>query len=316
MLIQHLVVTRISLEADQVVSVTLADPAGAELPAWEAGAHLEITLPSGLIRQYSLCSDPADRSQYTVAVLREAAGRGGSMEIHDTGLVGRTLSIRGPRNRFPIVPAAHYVLLAGGIGVTPMLAMARVLAREGRDWQLHYGGRSLDSMAFLPALERIGGERVHVHPQDVEGLLDLRGILTGLAPDTLVYCCGPTPMIDAVSATCDELGLAGELRLERFTGSGPSDEGVDGEAFEVELASSGTIVPVAANQTIIAALDAVGIEVAYSCEDGYCGTCETMVLAGVPEHRDTVLSAAEREAGDRIMICVSRAKTPRLVLDL
>jgi ferredoxin-NADP reductase len=314
-LVQELVVVRIALEALGVISVTFAAPDGSELPAWEPGAHLEVTLPSGMIRQYSLCGDDLDRRTYTVAVLREPEGRGGSLELHDIGLVGRTLAVRGPRNRFPLVEAEHYLLLAGGIGITPVLAMARALQRRGSDWTLHYAGRRLSSMAFVEELRASPDGRVLLHPADGGARMDVRQAIAEMPEGTAVYCCGPLSMIDAVAEACEELGVSAGLHLERFSGAAV-DTDLERTPFEVELGSTGETVQVGADQTIIEALEGIGVEVAFSCEEGYCGTCETVVLEGVPEHHDTVLTEAEHKACDRMMICVGRARSARLVLDL
>jgi ferredoxin-NADP reductase len=312
----ELVVEQVRREADGVVSLTLADALGRDLPAWTPGAHLELVLPSGLIRQYSLCGDCADRSRYVVAVLREDHGRGGSREIHDVGLVGRTLIVRGPRNHFALEPAARYLFLAGGIGVTPILAMVREAARAGADWQLWYGGRARARMAFVDELAAIDAARVHVRPEETDGLLPVRDLIAEADATTAVYCCGPEPMIEAVTAACDTLGRGSQLHLERF---GPGGDGVDlrdATAFEVELRRTGVTLQVPADRTVLDVVREVVEDVAYSCEEGYCGSCETGVVEGTPDHRDTVLSDEERAGCDRMMICVSRSCSRRLVLDL
>jgi ferredoxin-NADP reductase len=314
----RLMLRQIQYEADGVVSLLLTDPAGTPLPAWRPGAHLALELPSGLVRQYSLCGDPSDRTGYRVAVLREDGGRGGSKEIH-TGLpVGTQLTVRGPRNHFELAESDAYVFIAGGIGITPILAMMRSLAGHKR-WELHYGGRTLTSMAFLDQLAEFGGN-VEVVPQDRDGLLDIEGILAGVKPDALVYCCGPEPLLTAVRKRCEELGIAGRLHIERFSASeealAEAEAARSGDGFEVELARTDRVVWVESGRTVLDTLRDVLPELPSSCEEGVCGTCEVHVLDGIPEHHDQILSDAEREEGMSMFICVSRSKSSRIVLDL
>jgi ferredoxin-NADP reductase len=308
-------VTQLRWEADGVLSLRLEDPDGLDLLPWEPGAHVDLRLPSGLVRQYSLCGHPDETGAYTVAVLREAAGRGGSAEIHDVALAGRELTIRGPRNRFPLVDAPEYLFVAGGIGITPILSMIREVAARDVPWTLHYGGRSLKSMAFREVLSEIGGDRVHFVPEDEAGRLRLDEILPGVRETTVIYTCGPAGLIAAIQ---ERAGATGALHVERF--SAPADDAamppVDTDVFEVELASNGQVLEVPPGRSILDAVRDVRPEVMSSCEEGFCGTCETKVLAGIPEHRDTILTAAERERGASMMICVGRSRSPRLVLDL
>jgi ferredoxin-NADP reductase len=317
-------VTAGRVEADQVISLTLeAKGALPALPAWEPGAHLDVRLPSGLVRQYSLCGDPADPA-YTIAVLREQDGRGGSAEIHDTALLGRTLEIRGPKNHFRFEPAASYVFIAGGIGVTPILPMARAAARAGTPWQLHYGGRRDDSMAFRPALEELAGAggNLVIRTDDREGPLPLAEIVRDAPEGSLVYACGPAGMLAALrSAVTARPDL--DLRIEQFTAGDPGDPGAadpalaeSGASFEVELAKSGETVTVEPGTSILEAVRELRPDVLYSCEEGFCGSCETKVLAGDPVHRDTILSDKERARNTSMMICVGGCTSKRLVLDL
>jgi ferredoxin-NADP reductase len=283
------------------------------LPTWTPGAHVDLHLPGGYVRQYSLCGDPADGSAWRVAVLREPGGRGGSAAAHDLLAEGDELTASAPRNHFELDDADSYLFIAGGIGITPILSMVAEAERRGRRWELAYGGRSRASMAFLDELAAYG-DKVTVRPQDRFGLLDLDALLGEPHAGTAVYCCGPPPLLAAVAERC-QAWPAGALRVERFA----ADEGVtshEGETFEVELASCGRVIGVPAGQSVLTALRGAGFEVLSSCEEGTCGTCETPVLAGVPDHRDAVLTPAERAAGDIMMVCVSRSKTPRLVLDL
>ena len=297
--------------ADDVVRLTLRAPDGRPLPAWEPGAHLDLVLPGDRVRQYSLCGRPGDTSAYQVAVLREPDGRGGSAYVHDELVAGQRIQVDGPRNHFPLVDAKRYLFLAGGIGITPILPMIEQVAATGREWQLVYGGRTRSSMAFVPELAR-HGDRVTIRPQDEHGLLDLPGLLAEPQPDTAVYCCGPEPLLAAVEQHCASWP-EDALHVERFT---PKADDGPRTAFEVELAGSGRVLPVPADQSILGVLEAAGVSVLSSCQEGTCGTCETGVLGGTPDHRDSVLTAAEQREGDVMMICVSRSRTPRLVLDL
>ncbi|PWS42140.1 oxidoreductase [Streptomyces sp. ZEA17I] len=307
--IRRLIVTERTAVADGVVQLRLEGPA---LPRWQPGAHLDLVLPSGLVRQYSLCGDPDDPGTYTVATRLVAEGRGGSREVHEQLREGQEIEVRGPRNRFPLVEADTYVFVAGGIGITPVLPMLRALAARGADWRLVYGGRSRASMPFLDEIEKLGAEggRVTVVAQDETGHPDAAAVLAGIAPGTAVYCCGPEPLMDAVTAALPE-GCT--LHLERFSAAAaarPADSG----AFEVELHRTGRTVQVAAGQSVLAAVREELPHVAYSCEQGFCGTCQQRVLEGEIDHRDELLTDDER--GDSMLICVSRCRGGRLVLDL
>lgn len=314
-----MMIQQVTWEADGVLSLRLVDPSGSTLPEWTPGAHLDVILPSGLIRQYSLCGDPEDRSGYTVAVLREDDGRGGSRELHESARAGDLIGVRGPRNHFELAEADSYLLIAGGIGITPILAMARSLSRRGASWSLVYGGRSLKSMAFTSALKQLGDDHISVVPQDQLGILDLESIFAAVGPGVHVYCCGPAPLIGAVQEHCRDVLPEDALHVERFAAqaspAAPAVE-VGVRAYEVELRRSGITVAVPAGATVLEGIHDVAPEVMTSCEEGYCGTCETKVLEGVPEHNDTILSAAERERGKTMMICVGRSCSSKLVLDL
>ena len=234
------------------------------------------------------------------------------MRIHDKLVEGDELEVRGPRNHFRLEPAEKHLFIAGGIGITPLLPMIATATAAGSDWRLVYGGRTRGSMAFLGDLEAYG-DRVDLWPQVERGLLDLALILGGQVPGRRVYCCGPEPLLAAVE---QEMRTRPEesLHVERFAPKEPVESG--GEAFEVEVASSGARIGVAGDESIIDALAAVGIDVDFSCREGTCGTCETGVLGGVPEHRDSVLSDEERAEGDCMMICVGRCRSGPLILDL
>ncbi|ATQ30217.1 oxidoreductase [Rhodococcus ruber] len=297
-----------------VVILELATPDGTELPKWSAGAHIDLHLKDGLTRQYSLCGDPDDRSRWRIAVLREPNSRGGSEYVHTSVLEQTDLTVSHPRNHFELLPAARYIFIAGGIGITPILAMLQSDTARNAEWELHYGGRSRESMAFTDELATTYADRVQLHPQDEVGLLDLDTILGEPRADTLIYCCGPGPLLDAVEERC-KTWPEGALRLERFAPKESANLTQDG-SFEVELRSSGVSVQVHAGQSILDAVRGVGASVAFSCEEGTCGTCEVSVLEGEVDHRDSILSPEEQADNDTMFICVSRAACPRLVLDL
>ncbi|ALG86119.1 PDR/VanB family oxidoreductase [Gordonia phthalatica] len=306
-------VRQVKLEADNVVSIEVVPDRGL-LPAYEPGAHLDLMLPSGLIRQYSLCSPPGDRSFYRIAVLREPNGRGGSEEIHETALVGKRVQIRGPRNHFALDPSPRYLFIAGGIGITPMLAMVIRAEREKSPYELVYVGRTLDAMAFRDRLAT--GPHVRVAVTSETGRPDLAALVADAGDDTLIYACGPAEMLAALEKACSEAGKSDRLRLEKFESDGEAAaEAASGASFEVELAKSGVVLTVAEDQGLLEVIEP-HCDIMTSCEDGFCGTCETQVLAGVPEHHDTILSEKEREAGKTMMVCVGRCQSSRLVLDL
>ncbi|MFJ2772350.1 PDR/VanB family oxidoreductase [Streptomyces sp. NPDC087300] len=302
-------VRRMTWEAEGVLSVELAHPEGKPLPGWAPGAHLDVQV-GGQIRQYSLCGDPRDPAVYRVAVLNEPASRGGSRHVHTKLRPGQHVTVSEPRNHFALEDAAAYVFVAGGIGITPILAMAREAARRGAPWRLVYGGRTRASMAFTDELASLEGTLTLV-PQDELGHIDLAAALDGLSGDTLVYCCGPEPLLAAVEGVCP----ADRLRVERFAAPVVARDG-DDAAFEVECRRSGVTLSVDQDTSILQAAEAAGITVSSSCQEGICGSCETRVLDGTPAHRDFLLSEAEHAANTSMMICVSRRASGRLVLDL
>nr|WP_208383092.1 PDR/VanB family oxidoreductase [Modestobacter marinus] len=315
----RLQVTRRTTGAEGVVVLELRDPTGADLPAWSPGAHIDLRLPGGLTRQYSLCGDPHDRAVWQIGVLREPAGRGGSALVHDQVQEGAEVDVRGPRNHFELVPAARYVFIAGGIGITPILPMAAAAEEAGATWEFHYGGRTRTSMAFLQALEALEaktghGLRVTLHPQDEVGLIDLDRILGTPQPDTAVYCCGPEPLLTAVEQRCTDWP-PGALHVERFAPKEQGERVLSGD-FDVELTLSGTTLTVPPDKSILQVVEEAGIPVLSSCQEGTCGTCETGVLEGTVDHRDSLLTPEEQAANDTMFICVSRAACPKLVLEL
>ncbi|QNS07190.1 PDR/VanB family oxidoreductase [Streptomyces xanthii] len=304
-----LLVRRMTWEADGVLSVELTHPDGKPLPAWTPGAHIDVHV-GGQIRQYSLCGDPADTGGYRIGVLNEPSSRGGSRHVHTKLRPGQPVTVSEPRNHFVLEDAPAYVFVAGGIGVTPILAMAREAARRGAAWRMVYGGRSRASMAFTDELSALGGDLTLV-PQDELGHIDLASELAELPEGALVYCCGPEPLLAAIEERCS----AERLRLERFAAPVVERSG-DDATFEVECRTSGLTLSVDADTSILEAAEQAGLSVNSSCRDGICGSCETRVLDGTPDHRDFLLSDAEHAANASMMICVSRCASGRLVLDL
>jgi ferredoxin-NADP reductase len=296
----------------------LASAPGEALPEWPPGAHLDIHLPSGLTRQYSLCGAREDRSTYVVVVLREPHGRGGSEEIYRELGVGTEFISSTPRDHFRLVDAPEYVLIAGGIGITPIKAMVDELRARGARWHLHYGGRRREHMAFLDELVDLGGDNVSIVPQDVDGLLDVPAIIGNVSPEAAIYCCGPAPLLDAVLTACEEAGASERLHFERFVA--PTDGAgcvTDGDtAFEVELRSSGVTLQVPADKTLLEVVQSVRPDIPFSCTEGYCGSCESVVLDGEPDHRGSLMTPEEHDEEGTMLICVGRSKSQRLVLDI
>jgi ferredoxin-NADP reductase len=298
-----------------VVALTLASADGALLPSWHPGAHLDIHLPSGRVRQYSLCGDPARRDVYRIAVRRIPDGGGGSVELHDLP-VGATVTTGGPRNAFPLSvpgygsPTQRVRFVAGGIGITPILPMLGHADRLGVEWSMVYAGRSRGSLPFLDEVATFG-DRVDIRTDDVHGVPTPAQLLGDCPDGTTVYACGPAPMLTAIRTT-----LAGrddvELHFERFA----APPVVNGHDFSVGVASTGATVRVGATETLLSALRRAGVSAPYSCQQGFCGTCRTRVLDGRVDHRDTLLTDPERANG-MMLVCISRAaRGERLTLDL
>ncbi|MFD5245873.1 PDR/VanB family oxidoreductase [Amycolatopsis sp. NPDC058340] len=296
-LTQKTVLDRVEPVAEGVVSLVLRGAEGPLAP-WEPGAHVDLSLPNWLTRQYSLCGDPADRGSYRVAVRWDRLSRGGSEYVHLFLRAGRTLDVSLPRNNFPLLPAPEYLFVAGGIGITPILPM---LAAAGPSARLVYVGRSEATMPFAAGLKAAYGDRVSLHAGERP---DFAALAAGLGPDTLVYCCGPASMLDAAEAAFP----AHRLHLERFRPV--AREFAPAVPFEVNCVRSGRTVPVAAEESLLDALNHAGFRIPSGCREGVCGSCEIRVAGGEPEHRDDIGAAA-----GRMYCCVSRASS-RLDLDL
>jgi vanillate O-demethylase ferredoxin subunit len=312
-------VDRIGDEAENIRSFELRDPDGATLPPFEAGAHLLVDVAPDLVRQYSLCNDPVEKDRYVIAVQREATGRGGSRAMFETVGIGSVLSVSAPRNHFRLADdATDNLLVAGGIGITPILAMVRTLERANRSWRLHYCARGCERAAFASELSQAPfGDRVSFHFDggDPRRGLDATALLASHVPGTHLYCCGPAGLMHAVERATAHWP-ADHVHFERFSGDGTAPiDGAD-RSFEIEIASSGRVLVVPAGRSILEVLRAHGIEIESLCREGICGTCITGLVAGLPDHRDHVLDAGEKAANDRIALCRSRALSDRLVLDL
>jgi ferredoxin-NADP reductase len=311
------------MRSDAVVELVLEPADGQPFPSWEPGAHIDLFLPSGLVRQYSLCGDPADTARLQMAVLREVNGRGGSVEVHDVLQPGVELSINGPRNHFQLEDAPQYVFVAGGIGITPILAMTRAAVDQEAEWILYYGGRTAGSMAYVDELERLADEsaghgQLVLVPEDELGRLNLDAIFASAAGGIPIYACGPEPLLEALEERAARDLAPHQLHLERF-GAAPAGVATDDGAldnFEIVIASSGAILPVGPNDRMIDVVRTVAPQVPFSCEEGYCGSCETGVVDGLPCHRDTILTDEERASNETMMICVGRALSKRITLDL
>lgn len=321
----------ISIAAVDALAFELRDPHGGMLPAVEAGAHIEVRLPGNLTRHYSLMNTPGERHRYRIAVRLQPDSRGGSRYMHERLRVGDRLAISAPRNNFRLaeVPPLS-VLIAGGIGITPLYSMIARLEQLGRDWKLHYAARSAASAPLLEELGQIERQRpgrVHLHFDERHAgrPLDVWAAVAAASGDegTHFYCCGPTPMLAAFEQACASLSSE-RVHVEYFgpkkipanqTSAGLARPPA-GESFEVALRRSGVTVEVPPQRSILDVLLDAGIDAPFSCGEGFCGSCRTAVIEGQPDHRDTVLDAAERAQGDTMMICCSRSRSPKLVLDL
>ena len=312
-------VARKVLEARDIFSFELVSASAAPLPAFSAGAHIDVHLPNGMTRPYSLCNDPRERGRYLIGVLRDPHSRGGSQALHEQVQEGDILTIGEPKNHFPLGPrAGRSLLLGGGIGVTPMLAMAETLAHEGADFALHYCTRSDERTAFRSRITQSPfAARVHYHLDDGADRqkLNLQEILAEPAATTQLYVCGPKGLMDAVLAQARALGWQEAQLHSEFFGAQVHTQDADA-AFEITIASSGQRIEVPKDMTVARALAAAGVDIMTACEQGVCGTCLTRVLAGTPDHRDSYLTAEEQAANDQFLPCCSRAKTSSLTLDI
>lgn len=314
-----LTVTDIRSETPQIRGLTLARPHGEPLPSWEAGAHVKVRLPDSDERSYSLIEASGDASAMTrprsfrLGVRLEEASKGGSTFMH--GLkVGDTVSVSAPANNFPLVVGREpVVLVAGGIGVTPIISMATTLLAGGPDFRFVYAGRSREQLAFLSEIEALVGDRLTIHTDDEAGIYDIKALMAGLATEH-VYLCGPTPMLDAAIACAKEFGWQKDrLRFEIFTAVAPA---AGDSGFEVVLNSSGKSFTIPPDKTILDVLIDAGEDPLHDCKRGDCGICQVGVIEGTPDHRDYILSDSEKAEGKLMQICISRSKTPRLVIDL
>ncbi|MCA0043940.1 PDR/VanB family oxidoreductase [Celeribacter litoreus] len=311
------VIARIDDRGD-ISRIRFAPQDGGDIIAYEAGAHLDIYLPDlDMWRQYSLCSDPAETGYYEIGVLKDPNSRGGSVKVHETAVEGAVFTIEGPRNHFPLDETAETtVLLGGGIGITPMIAMAKRLHAIGKDFTLHYCTRSEDVTAFLDDLKGCGfADKVFFHfdDQDAGQKLDLKRDLPAPSASTHLYVCGPQGFMDWVIDSAEGAGHAtANVHREYFS----ADVELSGDSFEVECSESGVTITVGPDDTIAKALAREGIKIEVKCEEGVCGTCLTDVLEGEIDHRDQFLTEEEREDGDVICACCSRAKGPKLVLEI
>lgn len=304
--------------AKDIIQITLGASDGSRLPSWEAGAHVDLVLPlhdedgEPLLRPYSLCGDVANSFTYRLGILREPAGRGGSAWIHDHLKVGDELAVSLPRNHFPFEMDERVLFIAGGIGITPILPMVRKAIFNSMDWKLIVAARSAARLPFRNELSGFSQDRIRYHCDDESGLLDLRALLAPLGPETTVYSCGPSPMLDALQALNHDAPW--HLKIERFAAT--KAPRAENQPFDVVCKSSGKRLHVPADKSLLEVLRGAGIKVDSSCRDGVCGTCETRVLSGTPCHRDSVLSEEERREGTHMMVCVSRAKSDVLELDI
>lgn len=310
--------------AEDVIALDLRPTDDMPLPRFTAGAHIDVELPvedengRSLVRQYSLCNDPAEYDRYVIAVGRDPHSRGGSAWLHERLQAGETLRISAPRNHFPLVEdAAHSVLVAGGIGVTPLLAMARRLSALDRPWTFYYCTRSAERAAFLDELRRLPGTVVPVFDGIPGGTrIDLEAVVRQAPPGAHLYCCGPSSLMDAFEQAAIRLS-PGHVHVEWFKPRPPQTTLPDGDgAFEIKLARTGISLNVPADKSVLDVLVEAGISVQHSCCDGVCGTCETRVIEGQPDHRDSVLFGDDAKCTDRMMVCVSRSAGPCLTLDL
>jgi len=309
-------VADVRAEAKDVITLELRAIAGGELPEFTPGSHLDVHLPNGLVRNYSLTNDWRERNRYVVGVGRAADSRGGSSYIHSSVRAGQQIKISAPRNNFPLDEAsASFLFIAGGIGVTPIMAMVRWCIANGKSWRLIYAARSRQRTAFYEELCELGRDRVHFHFDDEAGkVLDVAQAIASWKQGESIYCCGPAPLMEAVKALTENLP-GGTVRFEWFTVP-ESDEPQESNSFTVRLKRSNIEFEVPEQKSILEVLEEHGYELPFSCREGLCGTCVTNVCSGEPDHRDYVLSDEERDSGKMMTICCSRSKSAVLTLDL
>jgi ferredoxin-NADP reductase len=299
-------------EAPGVVSLHLASLDGSPLPAFEPGAHIDVKLPDGTLRQYSLCGDPDDLSHYRLGI-RAISGGMSSGYVHRKLHAGDLVTVSTPRNNFPLVEAKHYIFVAGGIGITPFIPMMREISAKNGSWTLLYCNRRNEDAPFLAEIRKLGGE-LSLHSSEAGTRLDVAQRFAKVEKDAVIYCCGPEKLMLAVEEATSAWP-EGSVHFEWFAPRS-RPEGEVSDSFEVVCQASGKTVTVPADKSILEVLGENGVQVPCSCEQGICGTCETRVVSGEVDHRDSILSSAERAASQTMMICVSRSRGPRLVLDV
>jgi vanillate O-demethylase ferredoxin subunit len=310
---RQLRITSTTWEAPNIVSYELRLPESGELPPFTAGAHIDLTLPNGLVRSYSLVNPQSERHRYVIAVQKDRASRGGSKWVHENFRVGELVTVNGPRNNFPLDEAAEKsILIAGGIGITPILSMVERLDAIGRDWELVYCSRKRSGTAFLERLQVKSRVRFNFDEEPGGRMLDIAAVVKAAPPQAHFYCCGPLPMLEAFEQATKDLPRE-RVHVEYFTAKAPP--AVEG-GFTIVLAKSGLTLSVAPGKTILDTLRDNGFDTPFSCTEGVCGTCETRVLEGVPDHRDLILTEAERASNKTMLICCSGSKSDKLVLDL
>jgi len=304
-------------EADDIVSLDLVPAQDLTLPTFEAGAHIDVHLPNGLIRQYSLCNPPSETHRYQIAILKDPASRGGSVAVHSLLHEGDEIEISAPRNLFPLhSQATNTLLFAGGIGITPILAMAETLHNSGKDFEMHYCARSQNRAAFVQRIKSSGfADKVKFHFDDQNQVIDLKNTLKNPSIGTHIYVCGPTGFMNFIINYATILNWPHEQVHKEYFAAEPINKSHD-DAFDIEIKSTGKVIKISSNQSILEALEEEDIFLPVSCEQGICGTCVTGVLDGIPEHRDVFLTDAEKSANDKFTPCCSRSKSARLVLDL
>lgn len=310
----ELLVAQKNSASEGVIELILTDPSGADLPRWTPGAHIDLLMSNGMVRQYSLCGDMNDPTYYRIGILCEMEGRGGSKYIHEELQTGQKIGVRGPRNHFPLVKANSYLFIAGGIGITPIIPMIQAVHKIGADWRLIYGGRTEKSMAFRNELSEYG-DKVQLFPADSAGFLPLDRELSETQESLHIYTCGPERLLDAVETKTADWPEE-HVHSERFSAKTIDAPENAIQQFEVECKRSNITVQVGADESILAAIEAKGVKVMASCRAGVCGTCEVDILEGQADHRDTVLSKSEKESNEFMLVCCSRSLSEKLVLDI